>query len=257
MEDAEIRLNHGIGLRTGDGMRVLRNRIHHNGELGMGGGGTGVLVEGNENAWNNTLGFDPAWEAGGAKFVRTRDLVVRGNVVHHNHGHGLWTDIDNIATLYEGNRLEANDYSGLFHEISYSAVIRNNTATGNGFGGAQWVDGAGIRVGSSRDTEIYGNTVAGNRNGITALQSARGSGAYGVHDLTNLYVHDNSVDLGSGRQGVVENAGSTAVFTSMNIRFARGIYRLGSSSAFLWRGQTLTDAGWKGYGMDVDGTFTR
>ncbi len=258
VEDCEIRLNHGIGLRTGNAMRVLRNRIHHNGELGMGGGGAGVLVESNELAYNNTMGFDPAWEAGGAKFVRTSGLVVRGNWAHHNHGHGLWTDIDNISTLYEGNRLEANDYSGLFHEISYAAVIRDNTATGNGFGGAQWVDGAGILVGSSRDVEVYGNTVSGNRNGITALQSDRGSGAYGVHDLTNLYVHDNSVDLGAGKQGVVQNSGSNAVFSSMNVRFVHGAYRLGSASQpFLWNNQSLADSGWRGYGMDVDGTFTR
>jgi hypothetical protein len=257
VEACEIRLNHGIGLRTGSGMRVLRNHVHHNGELGMGGSGAGVLVEGNEIAWNNTRGFDPAWEAGGAKFTRTTDLVARGNWVHHNHGHGLWTDIDNLRTLYEGNRLEANDYSGIFHEISYAAVIRGNTATGNGFGGAQWVDGAGILVGSSRDVEVYGNVVAGNRNGITALQSDRGSGAYGVHDLTNLYVHDNTVDLGSGKQGVVQNSGSNAVFTSMNVRFAAHTYRLGASSHFLWKGETLGDAGWRSYGFDVDGTFTR
>lgn len=257
VQDCEIRLNHGIGLRTGNGMRVLRNRVHHNGELGMGGGGTGVLVEGNEIAWNNYAGFDPAWEAGGSKFVRTRDLVVRNNWVHHNHGHGLWTDIDNIATLYEGNRLEDNDYSGIFHEISYAATIRGNTARRNGFGGAQWVDGAGILVSSSRDVEVYGNTVSGNRNGITALQGDRGSGAYGTHDLANLYVHDNVVELGTGTQGVVENNGSSAVFTSMNVRFAHDSYTLGSVSApFLWNDRSMSDSGWKGYGMDVDGTFT-
>lgn len=257
VEDSEIRLNHGIGLRTGNGMRVLRNRVHHNGELGMGGAGNGVLVESNEIAFNNTMGFDPAWEAGGAKFTHTQDLVVRGNWAHDNHGHGLWTDIDNIRTLYEGNRLENNDYSGIFHEISYAAVIRNNTATGNGFGGAKWVDGAGILVSSSRDVEVYGNTLAANRNGITALQSDRGSGAYGVHDLTNLYVHDNTVDLGSGEQGVVENNGSTAVFTSMHVRFSHGAYRLGTvSQPFLWNDRSLSDSGWRGYGLDVDGTFT-
>ncbi|HET7232153.1 MAG TPA: right-handed parallel beta-helix repeat-containing protein [Longimicrobium sp.] len=257
VQDCEVRLNHGIGVRTGEGMRVLRNRVHHNGELGIGGGGAGVLVEGNEIAWNNYAGFDPAWEAGGTKFVRTRDLVVRGNRVHHNHGHGLWADIDNIATLYEANIVEDNDYSGIFHEISYAAVIRGNRAARNGFGGAQWVDGAGILVSSSRDVEVYGNTVTGNRNGITALQGDRGSGAYGAHELANLYVHDNVVELGAGRQGVVQNNGSSAVFTSMNVRFAHGTYRLGSVSApFLWNDRAVGEGGWKGYGMDVDGTFT-
>jgi parallel beta-helix repeat protein len=169
--DSEIRLNHGIGLRTGSGMRVLRNRIHHNGQMGFGGSGNGVLIEGNEIHDNNTMRFDPAWEAGGSKMVRTDGLVLRANYSHHNHGHGLWTDIDNINTLYEGNRVEDNTRSGIFHEISYRAVIRGNTARRNGATGAQWVDGAGILVNSSRDVEIAGNTVEDNLNGIAAVQS--------------------------------------------------------------------------------------
>ncbi|HEX6911837.1 MAG TPA: right-handed parallel beta-helix repeat-containing protein, partial [Longimicrobium sp.] len=218
VEDSEIRLNHGIGLRTGNGMRVLRSRIHHNGQMGIGGSGNGVLVEGNEIHHNNTLGFDPAWEAGGSKFVRTDGLVLRGNFSHHNHGHGLWTDIDNVNTLYEANRVEDNTRSGIFHEISYRAVIRGNVARRNGGGGAQWVDGAGILVNSSRDVEIYGNVVEGNLNGIAAVQSARGSGAHGAYELANLYVHHNDVAMAQGRSGVVQNAGSQAVFASMNVR---------------------------------------
>ena len=258
VEDAEIRLNHGIGLRTGDGMRVLRSRIHHNGQMGIGGSGDGVLVEGNEIAYNNTLGFDPAWEAGGSKFVRTSGLVLRGNVSHHNHGHGLWTDIDNVNTLYEGNRVEDNTRSGIFHEISYRAVIRNNVARGNGGAGATWVDGAGILVNSSRDVEIHGNTVEGNLNGIAAVQSARGAGAHGAYELANLFVHDNTVAMTQGRSGVVQNAGSQAVFTSMNVRFEANRYTLGASARpFAWKDTAHDPAGWKAFGHDVGGTFTR
>ena len=258
VEESEIRLNHGIGLRTGAGMRVLRNRIHHNGQMGLGGSGAGVLVEGNEVAYNNTLGFDPAWEAGGSKFVRTDALVLRSNFSHHNHGHGLWTDIDNVGTLYEGNRLEDNTRSGIFHEISYRAVIRSNVARRNGRAGARWVDGAGILVNSSRDVEIYGNTVEGNLNGIAAVQSSRGSGAHGAYELANLSVHDNTVSMLQGRSGVVQNAGSQAVFTSMNVRFSGNRYTLGSSAKpFAWKDTTHDPAGWKRFGHDVTGTFTR
>ena len=57
---------------------------------------------------------------------------MRDNHVHHNEGPGLWTDIDNIHTLYEGNLVEHNANVGIFHEISYDAVIRNNIVRDNG-----------------------------------------------------------------------------------------------------------------------------
>ena len=76
------------------------------------------------------------WEAGGTKFARTRDLVVRRNFVHHNRGPGLWTDIDNVRTLYEANRVEDNGEAGILHEISYAAVIRNNVVRTKTFGTA-------------------------------------------------------------------------------------------------------------------------
>src|SRR5436853_427473 len=40
---------------------------------------------------NNYAGFSQGWEAGGAKSVKTRNLVVRGNYSHHK-GPGLWTE---------------------------------------------------------------------------------------------------------------------------------------------------------------------
>ena len=132
-------------------------------------------MQGNEIAFNNTAGFGPGpqSEAGATKFVFTNRLVVRDNFSHHNHGPGLWTDIDNNDCLYEGNRVEDNDWRGIFHEISYACVIRNNVVRNNGHsfpaGTPLFVlEGAGILVNSSADVEIYGNVVEGNRNGIGA-----------------------------------------------------------------------------------------
>src|SRR5690606_14643000 len=114
--------------------RVRNNQVLEQGQLGIGGVGDNVLIAGNEVAWNNTAGFRWGWEAGGSKFARTHDLVVRNNHVHDNNGPGLWTDIANTRTLYEGNRVEDNTGPGIFHEISYDAVIRNNTVRRNARG---------------------------------------------------------------------------------------------------------------------------
>ncbi len=108
------------------------NAIHHNGQLGMGGHGTGGLIEGNEIAYNLTMGYAAMWEGGGAKWAVTTGLTIRGNWSHDNAGPGLWTDINNIDTLYEDNRVEDSEFAGIFHEISYAAIIRNNVIRNNG-----------------------------------------------------------------------------------------------------------------------------
>jgi parallel beta-helix repeat protein len=262
VEGNEFRYNDGGGLHTGKGMRVLRNVFHHNAQTGLGGDGDSVLVEGNEIAFNNhEKVYDYTWEAGGAKFVRTRWLTLRNNYVHDNWGPGLWIDIDCWTTLIENNRVENNAAVGIFVEISYKTVVRNNTAKANGFN-ETWVDGAGIEVNSSPDVEVYGNTVTGNRNGIMALEGNRGTGAYGPYIVQNLHVHDNTVDVAaSGVSGfAIYGTGTTTdVFSSArNNRFTHNIYWLGSNTRpFNWQAGKITDVEWRGLGMDVTGTFNR
>jgi hypothetical protein len=72
-----------------------------------------------------------------------------------------------------------------------------------------------------------------------------------------LNVHDNTVVQSTGRAaGVTQGIGSNAVFTSQNNRFTRNVYDLGSSARyFRWMNSDLTTVGWKGYGLDVTGTF--
>jgi hypothetical protein len=252
----EVRFNHGVGIRIGHSMQVIGNVVHRNGELGIGGVGDNVLVENNEIAYNNVAGFHPDWEAGGTKFVRTNQLVVRNNWVHHNYGPGLWTDIDNRNTLYELNRSEDNERMGIIHEISYSATIRNNTLKRNGFGHSVWLWGAGILVAASPDVEIYGNTLEGNADGIAAVQQRRGSGAFGPYEVWNLWVHDNTIISSTGHTGIVQDVGDRSYFSTRNNRFDRNVYRLGSAAHhFNWLDGNRTDQEWQGYGNDVTGAF--
>jgi len=260
----EVRFNHAIGLRGGDGATVRNNNVHHNGAMGLAGSGADILVENNEIAFNNTNGYNAYWEAGGTKWVFTNRLVVRGNYSHDNHGPGLWTDINNINTLYENNRVEDNDLSGIFHEISYAAVIRNNTIARNGRvrPSPGWVDGAGILIAGSSDVEVYGNTLTDNFQGIAGLEGHRGSGAYGPWVLQNMNVHDNSVwqvasmPNGAGRTGVIDTSGTGAFFN--NNWYARNTYHLGTNANyFIWMGRDMNEATWPTYQQDTTGTFIR
>jgi parallel beta-helix repeat protein len=260
IEGCEIRYNEGGGIRTGNRMRVLNNKVHHNSQIGMVGMGDGLLVEGNEIAYNNwEKKFAYGWEAGGTKFVRTDGLIVRNNWSHHNWGPGLWTDIDNINVTYEGNLVEDNADSGIFHEISYRGVIRNNTVRRNGYDRAgDWAYGAGILVAHSPDVEVHGNVLENNMNGIMAIQQDRGSGGYGPHRLDNLYVHDNQITQQSGNwaAGTAQDVGDMGVF-SRNLRFDRNTYTLsGDNRWFEWNNGEHRASTWRSFGMDAGGSFT-
>ena len=177
-------------------MRVLNNYIHSNGQIGVGGLGSHVLVQGNEIAYNNTAGFLEEWEAGGTKFVLSDGLVFRDNWVHHNIGRGVWTDIDVINALITDNLVEWNTRGGIVHEVSFAARIVDNTSRYNGLGLDVWVWGAQILVQNSSDVEVSGNLVtvsAFGGNGIAIVNQRRGSGIRGRYVSERVSVTNNTI----------------------------------------------------------------
>lgn len=248
-----VTLNHGMGIRMGDGMRVLANKVLENGQLGMGGGGRNGLVDGNEIARNNYAGYKYDWEAGGSKFAFTQDLVVRNNYAHDNDGPGLWTDLENENTLYEQNHTASNRGAGIQHEVSYKAIIRNNLIENDGVSDyhktAPWY-GAGIVIAGSSDVEVYGNTVKNCMNGIVGTQPQRELSRRGTpYLLKNLNVHDNSVIQSTGTAAGIVCAGGLGndVFDSRNNRFINNRFQLADPHAkyFAWRGAELSYGDWE------------
>jgi hypothetical protein len=265
VEDSSVRLNHYGGIGTGTGSTVRRTYVQQNGCVGIFGAGENIRIDSNEISYNGFAGYNPYWGAGGTKWVQTTNLIVTGNFSHHNMGPGLWTDINNIYTLYENNTVEDNERSGIFHEISYDAIIRYNTGRRNGTEKlwAYWTAGAGIEIVSSPNVEVYGNVVEDNWNGITGLNDGRGSGNYGPWVLKNLYVHDNTITSrlvpdGIGRTGVTDFRGTDAFSAASNNRFRQNHYILGTKARyFMWLGQERTEAEWRSFGQDTTGTFQR
>lgn len=258
VENSEIRYNDGGGIRIGNRIRVVGNFIHHNSQIGIVGMGDDVVVEDNEISWNNfEKKFSYGWEAGGTKFVKTNRLVVRNNFVHNNWGPGLWTDIDNINTLYESNIVEYNADTGIFHEISYSAIIRNNVVRLNGFDRVgSWAYGAGILVAHSPDVDIYNNKLEDNQNGIMGIQQDRGSGSHGPHDLRNLWVHDNTIIQRRGKwaAGAAQDIGDVRVF-DRNLKFNNNRYFTNRSQPFEWLNASRTWQQWRNFGHDQNGSL--
>ncbi len=262
VEQNEVRLNHGTGVQNA--AVAVGNFIHHNGQLGLSDGGK--LVADNEIAFNNTMHFNPPWEAGGAKWVFTDGLVVRHNYVHDNHGPGLWSDIANIRTTYDRNLVVDNSGSGIVDEISYRTTITRNVIRGNGHGVAPgWLDGAGILIESAPDVTVSDNVLSGNANGVTIVQEDRGSGPHGPYKVRNISVRHNNIGMSRGRTGMAQTV-NDATYFRRNIRFAGNRYHLscGSSAPFAWRSPRgrdhdghLTVREWRAVGHDRTGAFVR
>ena len=87
------------------------------------------------------------------------------------------------GVLYEDNIAERNRGAGIFHEISFSAVIRNNIVRHNGTGGKTWFWGNNILVAASQDVEVYGNTLTADAGkcGIVLVDQGRPAKSGGTY----------------------------------------------------------------------------
>jgi Bacterial Ig domain/Right handed beta helix region len=273
IRNCEIRFNHGDGIRVNFGWQILNNNIHHNGNLGIGGGVGGgganghgdadshILIQGNEVAFNNYAHVNPKFGAGGIKIVKTRGLILRGNNSHDNVGSGIHLDINNYNALYDGNTVADNTDQGIFHEISYSAVVRNNKLLRNGSiypNGTYWLYAANLLSSTSQGVEAYCNTIevsAQGGNGADMLAQHRGDAV----PSTGNYFHHNTV-IFDGNSGVTGGARERGIddFFSAN-RFDYNSYYLPDPSrrAFAWNDKMNTFAQFQAAGEEAHGAAGR
>ena len=255
--NVESRWNHGRGISLGgSNSQILNCFVHHNGQLGISMYSTGSRAINNEISWNNYAGFSAGWEAGGSKFWETTNLVVQSNYVHDNKGPGLWTDNDNVGTLYDSNTVINNLNEGIKHEISYNAIISNNTVKGNGNAPTVWLWNSQIEVQNSSNVEVFGNTVevpADGGNGIGIINQTRGSGTLGPWVAANNYIHGNTVKyLGSqGGSGWVDDTGGS---TAIGNLFDSDRYILKNGGSLHWDWPLWTTwAGFQAEGQEANG----
>jgi hypothetical protein len=253
IENCEVRLNSGAGIGAGSGGLVRNCDIHANGQIGIAGYGRDISIEHNHIWSNNIYGFDGTWEAGGAKIALSDGVRFLGNHVHDNNGPGLWCDINCRNVLYERNLVERNQDIGIFHEISFHAVIRDNVLRHNGIGHRGWFWGADIALAASESVDVIGNriTVASGRCGIVLIdQGRRDNGT--IYKTRNNTVLANEMTFEDGvcAGGVSDTKPGDenfAVITEGRNLFDGNTYRTqrpGSGARFVW-GHDVTD--WSGF----------
>jgi len=256
----ESRWNHGTGISLGPAGQILNSFIHNNGQMGVGiVNGSNSKIIGNEISWNNYAGYATNWEAGGSKFWATTNLLVESNYVHDNLGNGLWTDCDNVGTIYQGNTVVNNLNAGIQHEISYSAVITGNTVEGNGATSNSSFWSGQIVLANSQNVQIYFNTIevpSGYADGITLINEARGTGTQGVWVASNNYVHNNTVTYQgeTGQSGMASYSGAPSPTGN---RFDYNQYTLKAAGTVHWA--WVNQMTWKELqtaGQELQGTST-
>jgi len=224
IENCEIRLNHGFGVRVGYRIHILNNYIHNNGQVGIGGGigwratpstqsaNSGILIQGNIITHNDYAHFDPQFGAGGIKVGATSGVVVRGNTIQNNEGSGVHFDDDSGNELVDSNLITDNsDADGLQQEIGGGiSTFRNNVVLRNGAQRYGHNSSYQIAVRVSAGAEIYCNVLeipsGQGANGWGVGTSNRGSSPfppYHYRTSTGNSFHHNTVIWNSGANGDV------------------------------------------------------
>ena len=214
----------GAGAMLGSSNTISDSCLTRNGEYGFNAfldpssgtasplteGPASLTLTGNEISFNNTCNFeavspnpvpaalrptncggagegDGCGCAGAGKFWQVDNAVVDSNDVHGNFDVGLWADTNNNGFVFKGNEISDNYGPGLMYEISYNALIEDNTFTGNANGegptnggfptGAIYLSESGgdSRVPNSAGITtitISGNTFTNNWSGVVAWESS-------------------------------------------------------------------------------------
>jgi nitrous oxidase accessory protein NosD len=245
----EVANNYAGVQMKGTGVTVQNSYIHHNTVHGLfgGAGSGGVVLEGNEIAYNHSK-THPGRTDGGILLVHASNSVIRNNHIHHNYAVGLHFDGKQKNVVIEGNVAEDNDDEGIVYELGFSATIRNNVVRRNGANTSSRAgQGAGILVFGATDVRIEGNRVEGNLNGIVGRQVDRTNPDTGkLWELRNLRVRNNTVTMENGFSGVHDTTSGQPSLNANNV-FEGNKYNLSSptGSFFRWGSNTMSLTDWQ------------
>jgi parallel beta-helix repeat protein len=248
--------NNTLAYNTYNGARLTHhgtlrnNHIHHNVYGGVFGFGDGLLVVGNEIAYNH-LRSGPCT----GKFIKTVNLIVRNNYAHHNSCPVLWSDNNGYRPLFEGNRVTNNSGQAIDCEVSYKCIIRSNTVSNNT---------KGIMASSSPDVQIYDNTVVNNSEFGIRIHDQGGRSdqpsQYGAHTPKNNFVHHNRITMTTGYTGATKlpEVNDFVFSAQANNRFENNTYRVnfGTRRYLHWRNALRSWRQWRSYGHDTFGSFS-
>jgi hypothetical protein len=138
-----IYANAGAGAMLGSHDTLAYDCLSHNQQYGFSaysnyGDVVDLVLTHNEIIGNDTYNYEARYNgcgcSGGGKFWNVINAVVTDNWVVNNLSVGLWADTDNAGFEFVGNYIQNSYNIGLQYEISYNALIEDNTFVHNGVG---------------------------------------------------------------------------------------------------------------------------
>lgn len=194
IEHDTIAHNGGAGVMLGSGDVLHDDCLTANGQYGFSAynraGVSHLTLTGNEISYNDTYNWTKARPgcgcSGGGKFWDTNGAVVTDNLVLGNRGVGIWVDTDNRGFLISRNDIAHNSGEAITYEISYNAVISDNTIVDNGWGkgpsvpgfpiGAIYISESGgdarVRSAFAGVLRVTGNVLRTNWGGVVLWENA-------------------------------------------------------------------------------------
>jgi parallel beta-helix repeat protein len=254
-----------IGVRVNTGTVLQNNYIHDNTQFGVAGGpASNILIKDNEIAHNNTsnsCGGTCKGNAGGTKIVGstagTYGVTWTGNYVHDNIGAGIAQDGNTHNTTIDNNLVANNSGPGIHYELSWDAVISNNTVRNNNSLNLKksCYYRAQIDINTSQGVDIYGNTVDSGtgQNGI-CLNDAEGRNMQPPFppSLANVSVHNNTITMsGNSTTGLIGTA-------NHNVTFDYNTYYVPNPAGYSWTWYDKNPLTWSSYrarGQEAHGTM--
>ena len=209
---------HGSGFYLGPGDTVTNCRACYNGfegfsnECEAGGYVAGQTIVDTEVAWNKKARYDWGFEGGAGKFDTPTSgpgLLIRNCWVHHNHGPGIWTDLNTTETssnLIESCLIEDNLIMGIFLEITagtslvrWNRLLRNGAGSVANTGGPALTDeDASIDISNSRGCTVQQNVIDAGATGVLVRDDDRSP------TLNGANITDNSIrSAGGGGRHVI------------------------------------------------------
>lgn len=194
------------------------------------------------------------FEAGGSKCWNTNRLICEYNESYGHVGPGLWTDHDNVNTIYRHNTIyDCQDAPGIFHEISFEATIEDNDIRRCGASG-DWLWDAGVQLSTSDGVVVQNNYIEDCGNGVAVISQDRGYSTrldrpyYGRNcDVLNNTIVDSAYTGAVRADQPFPDIWTTCTFEGNDYT---------GCSGFAWQNSWIGWSSWQSYGHDLTGSFS-
>ena len=167
-------VNTGLNIQRSEHVTLRRVVAEHNGQKGIGVGGTrNLLLEDCETSYNNVRGHWTnfrRWDPAGIKLGGSHQVEFRRHTAIGNYGGGIWWDVYCTDMLVDRSLLYGNGRLGVEMELADANggnwEIRNSIVA--------WNTGAGVFVSMAANTRVLNNVIAHNGGGELEAEISRG-----------------------------------------------------------------------------------